>query len=644
MRCFTVLGPSQAGKTTLLQALGELDGRPVRADFSDVLSVCQFSYLGEPWAGFDIAGSPDFLGHAGRALAASDAALLCVAPEPEAAVLAAPYLRLIEESGVPCFIFINRMDQDEARISDIVAALQSYANHHIVLRQTPIRGEDGHVIGAVDLISERAFEYREGRASKLIEIPEAIHEREQEARADLLEHLADFDDHLMEELVEDQEPPTEEVYAVLAAAHRENRVMAAYIGSAGHGNGLNRLMKALRHEAPGMEQLAPRLGLEQPIAIGVATEFKRHVGKSTLLRALGAPVQHRSPLAGDVIGSIAGIDGKPVAEPLPPGTLAVAVKSDHLEAGCAYTADGAAGLPAWTRGRPPSYPRVLLPANERDDARLSTALGRLEASDPGLALAQAPENGHLMVQLQSPLHLRRLLERLREDFGIDSGDEPVSGVYRESISRAVDIQHRHRKQTGGAGQFAEVHLSVRPRERGAGFAFDESIRGGAVPRNFIPAVEAGAREAMQQGPLGFPVIDVAVSLTDGKHHAVDSSDHAFRTAARNAVREALEKAGPVVLQAVEHLWIHVPTVYAGQLMSLAGSLKGQVLGSEVHPGARGWDVFQALVPAPAREELLQSLGGLTQGTAWLESAFDHYEQLPGREAERVCRARAEELA
>jgi len=644
MRCFTILGPSQAGKTTLLKALSELEGRAVAADFTDALNVRQFTYLDEPWAGFDIAGGPDYLGHAGEALAASDAAILCVAPDPDAAVLAAPYLRLIEASDVPCFIFINKMDLDEARIRDIVAALQAYANHHIVLRQAPIRDDEGHVVGSVDLISERAWEYREGKPSKLIEIPADLHDREQEARTELLEHLADFDDHLMEQLIEDREPPTDEVYKILAEAHRDNAVIAAYLGAASHGNGLTRLMKALRHEAPGMAAIGLRLGVEEPLAVGVASDTKRHVGKSTLIRALSPGIQHAAPLAGDGVGNLSGIDGKPVQEPLEPGTLAVAVKSDHLDPGYAYTAEGKVELPAWTRGRPPAYPRLLMPANERDDARLSAALARIAASDPGMELTQDPETGHLVVHLQGPIHMRRILGKLTEDFGIEAAEHPVSGIYRETISKPVDTHYRHRKQSGGAGQFADVQLVVRPQGRGAGFAFDETIKGGAVPKNYIPAVEAGAREAMVQGPLGFPVVDVAVTLTDGKHHAVDSSDHAFRTAGKAGVREAMEKAGPVVLQPIERVDIHVPSVYAGSLVALAGSLKGQVLGFEAHGQARGWDVFQALIPAPSKQELFQALAGLTQGTAWFESHFDHYEELHGKDAERIRQERAAELA
>ncbi|TCP61567.1 elongation factor G [Rhodovulum bhavnagarense] len=644
MRCFTIMGPSQAGKTTLLEALGSLEGRSIAAEFTDALAVRQFTYLDESWIGFDIAGGPDYLGHAGGALAASDAAILCVAPDPQAAVLAAPYLRLIEESRVPCFIFINKMDLDEARIRDIVAALQAYAGHHIVLRQAPIRDAEGHVTGSVDLVSERAFKYREGKPSRLVEIPSHVQDREQEARADLLEHLADYDDHLMEELIEDRQPAPAEIYSVLAEAHRDNRVMAAYLGAASHGNGVTRLMKALRHEAPGMEAIGTRLGIEDALAIGVASDTKRHVGKSVLIRALGPGIRHAAPLAGGTIGSLTGLDGKPAPEPLATGGVAVAVKSDHMEPGLAYCAERSTPLPAWTRGRPPAYARVLSPANERDDARLSAAIARMAASDPGMWTTQDGTTGQLVVRLQGPLHLRRVLAKLAGEFGIEAVEQPVSGIYRETITKTVTTRHRHRKQSGGAGQFADVELSVRPLDRGTGFGFDETVKGGAVPRNFIPAVEAGAREAMERGPLGFPVVDVAVTLSDGKHHAVDSSDHAFRTAARNGVREALEQAGPVVLHPIDRVAIHLPSIHSGALVALASSLKGQVLGFAAHPEARGWDVFEALIPASAQEELFQALGGLTHGTAWFEARFDHYEELHGKEAERICQARAAELA
>jgi elongation factor G len=344
------------------------------------------------------------------------------------------------------------------------------------------------------------------------------------------------------------------------------------------------------------------------------------------------------------VGALQSPNGSPLSAALTPGALALALRSDHLDRGRAFTPDEAVDLPAWTRGTPPALRRLLTPVHEKDDARLSAAVARLAAVDPGLATGQDEATGHVMAAFQGPMHLRATLDRLASDFGVEAKADPVPPTWRETIRAEVHHQHRHRKQTGGAGQFAEVHMTVRPLPRGEGFRFEETVKGGTVPKNYIPAVEQGARDAMASGPHGFPVVDVAVTLTDGKAHAVDSSDHAFRLAAAACVREALREAKPVALQPVDRVAIHLPSVWSGALVGLVSSLKGQVQGFEAHPSARGWDVFRALVPAAARDELFQSLGGLAHGTGWLEAELDHYEELNADEAERVRRARADALA
>ncbi len=642
MRCFTVLGPSQSGKTTLVASLAGLETRGSAMDFSDRFRLTTFEYLGDAWGAFDVAGGTDNLGAAGHALAASDHAVLCVSPNPDAAPQAAPYLRLIEEAGVPATLFINHMDGFEGRVRDVVAALQIYASHLLVLRQVPMR-EGGEVTGVVDLISERAWEYQEGKPSALVEMPEEIRDREQEARTELLETIADFNDDLLEQLIEDRVPAPENVFSMVAQMHKQNEWIPVFLGAAAHGNGVTRLMKDLRHETADAERLAERLAIAPDAVLGVYADNRKHVGKSVLLRTLGGGLAQGAALGGDTIGTLNGPDGK-AAGAVAPGGLAVAVKSDHLDAGQVYTGDHFDAGPDWATGLPPAFRRVLTPKAERDEARLSSALTRIAAVDPGLAIEQDAESGHAVACLQGPMHLRRLLATLAEDFDISVEEHVPAGSYRETISGAQDVHYRHRKQSGGAGQFADIQMSVRPQSRGAGFAFDEVVKGGAVPRNYIPAVEAGCSEALQKGPLGFPVIDVAVTLRDGKSHAVDSSDFAFRTAGLMGMREALQDCGPVLLQPIDQVDIHVPSVYSGALVGEISSLKGQVLGFDPHPTAKGWDVFHALIPAPAHDALFRALGGLTHGTAWYETRFDHYEEVHGKEAEKVRADHAEAMA
>ncbi len=642
MRALAVLGPSQTGKSTLIAQLAALEGGTADREAAGPVALTTFSFMGEPWAAVELAGGPDDAALAPTLLLAADAAVVCLGPEPDAAVLAAPYLRAVEEAGTPSIVFVNRMDHATARMRDIVAALQAFSSHALVLRQVPIR-EGDKVVGAVDLISERAWKYREGAPSTLVQLPAAVKDREAEARTDLLEQMSDFDEALLEELIEDHVPATGALFEIAAREFARGDLIPVLFGSATHRNGLTRLMKALRHETPGVAALRGRVGgggTAGPVAVSFHAENRKHLGKAVFLRALAGGVAQGSALGGGNLGGLLAPGGTPVHD-LAPGEVGIAVKADQLAAGRVYRAEAELMAPGWATPRPPMLARVLTPASARDEVRLSTALARLRETDPALAVDTAEEGGHAVVRVQGPMHLRRVLAQLADDFGIELADHPPGGVFRETVSGRAEVRHRHKKQTGGAGQFAEVAVIVEGRPRGAGFAFDEVVKGGAVPRNFIPSVEDGAGEAMVRGPLGFAVIDVGVTLTDGKHHAVDSSDFAFRAAGRAAVREGLEAAGPVLLQAVERVEIHVPNAFTGALIPLLATLKGQVLGFEAETARRGWDVFRALLPATQHDDLAAALAGATQGTGWFETAFDHYEELYGREAEAISKARLE---
>ncbi|MBL9060330.1 MAG: elongation factor G [Mangrovicoccus sp.] len=630
MRVFAVLGPSQSGKTTLVEALAGLDGHAPKAmESRGAVGIRPFRFMGEDWSAVDVAGGGDCLYRAGPALAACDAAVLVVPAETGAAVLAAPYLRLIEASGVPAILFINRIDQATDRVAGIVAALQTYCGHSIVLRQVPIRDGD-KVVGAVDLISERAWHYREGQPSALVEIPPGLLDREREARTELLEHLADHDDALLEQLVEDRAPMADAVYDVAARLLQHHEVIPAFLGAASHRNGVMRLMKSLRHEAPHHDVARARLP-SGTLAVGAHGDFVKHLGKVVVIRAFADGVKGGQPLAGANIGSLTEIDARSPVAILPAGGIALTVKTDHLNLGQAYTREGAVALPDWALARPATHRAILTPKHERDEARLSAALEQSRQVDPGLDAAPDPMTGQWVVGTQGPLHLRRVVQDLADSFGIAVDLAPVPPSLRETITRPVETHHRHRKQSGGAGQFADVVIEIRPQPRGAGFLFEEVVKGGAVPRNYIPAVEAGVVDALVAGPRGHPVVDIQAVLKDGKHHAVDSSDHAFRTAGKAAVREALAEAGPVVLQPILRVTVHLPSAFTGALVQAVTGLKGQVEGFEGHPVHPGWDVFTCLLPAAALDSLGATLGGVTRGTAWFGWDFDHYQEARGEE-------------
>lgn len=637
MRCITVMGPSQSGKTELIRRLAALDGPPARSEVAGPVTLTRFSFMSEPWYALDLQGGPEFARMATTPLLASDAAVLCVAPDPDEAVLAAPFLRAVEASGTPCLIFINKIDAPKGRIRDVVAALQAYTGHTIVLRQIPIR-EGGKVVGAVDLISERAWRYREGQPSVLVGLPKTEAEREHEARAELLEHMSEYDDALLEELIEDHEPASGALYAIARRETQDKLLVPAFLGAASHLNGITRLMKALRHEVPKVEALRARLG-GGGLAIGFDAEIRKHLGKCVILRALAEGVVAGQPLGGAGLGGLAEIGGKAGQDRLAAGEVGIAVKSDHLNAGHVFSATASFPAPDWSQGCAPAMVRVVTPLHDRDEVRLSTALARLAEADPMLRITQDAETGHAALAVQGPMHLRQIQAILADDFGVEVVVRVPAPLYRETISLKVDEQYRHRKQSGGAGQFADVNVTVQPTGRGDGFAFDEAVKGGAVPRNYIPSVEEGARDALARGPLGFPVTDLRVTLTDGKHHAVDSSDFAFRTAGKMALRDALAKASPVLLHPIHQVTVHVPSVYSGAMVSVMSSLGGQVLGFDRDPDFRGWDVFRALLPVSSIDDLVTALGSATQGCAWAEHAFNHYEELYGRDADRISKDR-----
>jgi len=309
MRCFTVLGPSQTGKTTLVAKLASLEGTPRKSASPYGSSLTEFDFKDEAWCAIDTPGANEALALAQDALLVSDACILCISPTPDEAVLAAPYLRAIEASGTPCVAFINRMDEPRGRLRDVIAALQTYSNHPLVLRQVPIR-EGDTIVGSCDLISERAWRYREGQPSALIELPQDAVEREHEARAEMLEQLSEFDDWLLEELIEDREPASDTLFAISSRILKENRVIPVLFGAASHSNGIMRLMKALRHEAPPAAALRTRLagssGAQEAelSAVSFHAYHKANVGKTVLIRAFADGLKQGASLGGATLGPL----------------------------------------------------------------------------------------------------------------------------------------------------------------------------------------------------------------------------------------------------------------------------------------------------------------------------------------------------
>ena len=667
-RVIALVGPAGAGKTCLAEALlfasetidrqGNTAGGSSIGDHSaeararggsTELNLMHFSYMGERFGLLDVPGSIGFAADGARAIAAADLAIVVVDPDPARAPLAAPALRMLDEIGLPHLVFVNRIDQARGSISELLQALQPMSVSPLIGRQIPIRGGD-KVTGFVDVALERAFQYEPGKPSERIDIPPELTAREQQARTQLLEQLADHDDQLLEQLLMDEVPEANHVLRDLARETGESLGVPVLFGSAGNCWGVRRLLKALRHEAPGPEPTAARLGVSDPALWVFKISNAGAMGRVALARLLGGSLKEGAEVRdadgrSQRLGALFAVQGEktqklPAAED---GDLLALAKLDGVQAGQWL---GTGALPP-----APDVPLPALncslaiePADRKDDVKLSGALARLLEEDPALRLEHDEASHEMRLHGVNDEQLQTTIAKLKRRYGVEVRHRAPTIGYRESIRRSVTQRGRHKKQSGGHGQFGDVVIEVRPLPRGEGFRFEEKIHGGAIPRQYIPAVEQGVRDACAKGPLGFPVVDVAVTLTDGSYHSVDSSELAFRTAGRIAMQEALAAASPHLLEPVQKVSVVSPASATSKVSSAVASRRGQMLGMGPRDGWTGWDRVDALIPQAELSGLEAELRSLSQGLAAYEAEFDHLAELNGPLADKVVKAREPEHA
>jgi elongation factor G len=653
-----LVGPAGAGKTSLAEAMlfaagttdrlgstangsstGDSSPESRQRGGSTELNLYNLKYLGDEFAILDCPGSIGFAADGARALAVADAAIVVVDPDPARAPLAAPALRALDELGIPHLIFVNRIDQAHGRVRDLLSALQPMSVSPLIARQIPIW--DGEkVAGFVDLALERAFKYRAGQESERIEIPSDLQEREIEARTHMLEQLADHDDELLEQLLMDETPTPQKVFQDLARETGENLGVSVLFGSANSSWGVRRLLKALRHEIPGAEAAAARLGVEDP-AMYVFKVLHGSIGRLALARVLGGRIGEGADLktadgGHSRAGSLFKVQGEKtqkVTEGRDGDVVAVA-KVDNVKAG-EWIGPGKLPPPIDIELPARNCAFAIEPADRKDDVKLSGALQRLVEEDAGLIVEHDEANHEIRLRGVNDEHLNTVLARLKRRYGVEVKSHPPAVGYRESIRKPVRQHGRHKKQSGGHGQFGDVIIEIRPLSRGEGFVFEEKIHGGAVPRQWIPAVEDGVREAMRKGPLGFEVVDCAVTLVDGSYHSVDSSELAFRLAGRLAMQEALAAANPHLLEPMHKLTVVCPSSATSRITSAVAGRRGQMLGMGPRDGWAGWDRIEALIPEAELSGLEAELRSQSQGLATYEAEFDHLAELNGPLADKV---------
>jgi len=671
-RCIALVGPYLSGKTTLLESIlartgaitrqGTVGGGNTVGDASPEarahgmsveVNVATTTFMGDAYTFVDCPGSIEFLHEARNVIPAVDMAVVVAEADEKKAPALQLILKELEDQGIPRLIFLNKIDKADGHVREILEWLQPASAQPIVLRQLPI-WENDIVTGFIDLALERAFVYREHAPSEVIEMSDAARAEEVDARFSMLEKLADYDDELMEQLLSDVEPPRDKVFDDLTTELRESLIVPMLSGSAEHGNGILRLMKALRHEAPTVAQTADRLGVgagAAPVAQILKTFHTTHGGKLSVARVLRGPFNDGDTVFGagekdERIGGLFTLAGQEASKSATAraGDTVGFGRLDGIGTGETVSTDKGVAQLVSVDPPAPVFGKVIEAKERKDEVKLTSAIHKIIDEDPSLALEHNQDAGEMVLLGQGEMHLRVAQERLTGKFAIDVDMHMPHVGYRETIRKAATQRGRHKKQSGGHGQFGDVVLEIKPLPRGAGFEFTDSITGGVVPKQYIPSVEAGVRDYLTHGPLGFPVVDVAVNLADGSFHTVDSSDMAFRTAGRIGMSEGLPQCSPVLLEPIMHVDIAVPSEATSKVNAIVSQRRGQILGFDARPGWAGWDVVQVQMPEAEMRDLIVELRSATAGVGSYVFHFDHLAELTGKLADQVIESHRREAA
>lgn len=662
-RVVALCGPYLSGKTSLLESIlyatgaigrrgstragtsiGDGSAEARKRGMGTEINVASVDYLGDQWTFLDAPGSIEFQNDAFAALAVCDTAVLVCEPSPERVMALTPLLKFIEDRHIPHIIFVNKIDSAEVRVRDMLSALQAVSRRKLLLRQVPIRraAADGseETVGYVDLVSERAYRYRSSGASDLIEMPVEILPRETEARRDMLETLSEFDDTLLEQLIEDIAPEKSLIYRDLHDEFGSDQIAPVLLGAGDRENGVRRLLKALRHDTPFVETTAARRALSADDA-ATAECFKvlhqSHAGKLSLCRIWSGTLHEGQSVGGQRIGTILRPFGQRLDKTAEAraGEIVALAKVEALSSGQTLGPAGIAASPDFPAADAPVFALAVAAKNRNDEVKLSGALHKIVEEDPSLSFEARAETHELLLKGQGEMHLKVAIDKLsgRYNVAVDTATPRVA--YRESIQAGTQQHARYKRQTGGHGQFADIKVEIKPLPRGSGFRFVDRIVGGVVPRNFIPAVEQGLVESLKEGPLGQPVVDLEVTLFDGQYHAVDSSEMSFKMAARIAMSEAMPKCKPVLLEPILKVTVSGPSDSTPRLQRLISGRRGQLLGYDGRPGWPGWDEVSALMPEAEIADMIVEIRSVTQGIGSFRTAFDHLQELAGRTADRI---------
>lgn len=680
IRNLGIIGHGSSGKTSLTSALlfnaggvnrlGKVDQGNTVTDFDEEeisrkvsisSALCHLEWNKNKVNIIDTPGYGAFITDAKASLRVADGALLMVDGVSGVEVQTEAVWHFADEFDLPRIIVINKLDRENSSMSRALESVVATFGRQAIPVQIPLRSGE-NFSGVVDLVSMKAFTYKNDESGKFdtVDIPADAQERAKEAREKLAEMVAEVDDDLMEKFFESGELTQEDLVAGLTTGIKSRKLYPVFCASALHNIGIQPILDAVVAYLPHPGERAPytggKLGDEEGEVArqGTADEpysafvFKTiadpYAGKISLFRVYSGVVNSDSTVynvnrdSQERLGALLALQGKD-------SETMTAVHAGDIAAVPKLKETGTGDTLA-DKAHPIVYPKVefpepsiafaLEPKSRGDEEKISAVLQRMIEEDPTIQFRRDPQTHEQILAGTSDLHVEVSLAKMKKKFGVEAVLHQPKVAYLETIKKKVEAQGRHKKQTGGHGQFGDCWIRLEPLQRGAGFEFKDEIFGGAIPKNLIPSVEKGIQETRMHGYLaGYPVVDFRVVLFDGSFHTVDSSDMAFKIAGSLAFKKAMAEAGPTILEPIMEVEISAPEQYMGDLMGDLNSRRGRVQGMNAVGSAQ---VIKAQVPLGEMLTYSSSLNSITGGRGEYHMTMSHYEEVPAHQQQKIIEA------
>ena len=658
-RCVTIVGPSQSGKTTLMESIlnvcgqihqkGSVKDNNTLSDYlpeehelkmSISMGISNAKFMEENYTFIDCPGSNEFINDFLQAARISDLCIVVLEPIKEKLLTLVPYFYYLNKMNIPHILFINKVDNFDFDIKDILGSIQEYSLLPLVIRQIPIR-EGDKITGSADVIHERAYKYEKNKPSQIVKIPEELSSLRSEIREKVLETLADFDDALMEKILDETPTSTEEIYQNLKKDISSNKIVEVLTGSAENGTGIHRLLKSIRHDCPTYIETIKRNKYQIKDEVCSLQVFKTnyipHRGKQSIARDLSGKLQEGQTLQGNIrLQGLFSINGKEFVK-IPSAKTADIIGLSGIESimtGDIIVDDEKELKKDNERPTPPQpiYAKAIRTIKREEDVKLSESLKEIIETDSSYNIERNTVTQQLLLWGQGEIHLRVALNKLKNNYNVKTEEEKISFSFQETIQGSItDHITTHKKQSGGAGQYARVVIDVKPLPRGEFFKFEDKIVGGVIPKTYIPSVEKGCKESMQKGPLGFPVTDIQVTLKDGKTHDVDSNSNSFHIAGIKALRETLENCKPTLLEPYHKVKFLIPSKDINNIYTLVTSKRGMIKETYQKEGWRGFEILEAEIPGCEIFKLIIDVKSLTEGMGSFEHKFEEMKTVQNKQ-------------